>query len=241
MNRILFENGEIQGGRVELRRDDVRARHMADVLHVEEGDFVKTGEINAKTGLSKIVSMDGERIVLEPNHDSEALKPWVDLILAPPRPRSLKRLLPQLTALGVGDIVLVGAKKVEKDFWGATLLKEDIYRPLLIEGLMQSGTTALPRILPRRNFRAFIRDELEALYGEDKRRIVAHPYLSKDTESAEATYRGAGRLLLAVGPEGGWTDGEVEMLEAASFKRYSLGGRILRTDTALIALLAKLM
>ena len=48
------------------------------------------------------------------------------------------------------------------------------------------------------------------------------------------------RLTLAVGPEGGWTDAEVEMLEANGFARYSLGGRILRTDTALIALLARL-
>ena len=48
-------------------------------------------------------------------------------------------------------------------------------------------------------------------------------------------------LTLAVGPEGGWTDEEVELLEAHGFARYSLGPRILRTDTAVIALLARLM
>ena len=44
-----------------------------------------------------------------------------------------------------------------------------------------------------------------------------------------------------MGPEGGWTDDEVELLEAHGFARYSLGPRILRTDTAVIALLARQM
>ena len=42
----------------------------------------------------------------------------------------------------------------------------------------------------------------------------------------------AGRLLLAIGPEGGWTDEEVALLKAHGFARHSLGPRILRTDTA---------
>ena len=46
------------------------------------------------------------------------------------------------------------------------------------------------------------------------------------------------RPLLAIGPEGGWTDNEVELLEAHGFRRFSLGPRILRTDTAAIALIA---
>jgi RsmE family RNA methyltransferase len=49
------------------------------------------------------------------------------------------------------------------------------------------------------------------------------------------------RPVLAIGPEGGWTDDEVARLEAHGFRRMSLGPRILRTDTATIALLARLM
>ena len=48
-------------------------------------------------------------------------------------------------------------------------------------------------------------------------------------------------ILLAIGPEGGWIDDEVALLEEHGFVRYSLGSRILRTDTATIALLAQLM
>ena len=47
--------------------------------------------------------------------------------------------------------------------------------------------------------------------------------------------------VLAIGPEGGWTDEEVAKLIDNGFRGYSLGSRILRTDTATIALLAQLM
>ena len=149
----------------------------------------------------------------------------------------MKRLLPQLAAMGVGRIVLVGARKVEKDFWGATLLKEENYRPLFVEGLMQAGTSIMPTLETRRNFRRFVADELDSLFPT-ARRIVAHPYAAQQPRtSSPATGR---RLLLAIGPEGGWTDDEVAMLEAKGFERHSLGPRILRTDTATIALLARL-
>ncbi len=240
MNRILFEKYEIIDGVAEFSGE--RAAHIAEVLHSEVGDTVKTGELDGKIGtgaIKKIECVEGKdsrsyTVRIELEHAGESLKPWVDLILAPPRPRVFKRLLPQLAAMGVGDIVLVGAKKVEKAFWGATVLKEENYRPLLVDGLMQSGTTIVPRLELRRNFVKFIREELDSLYP-DSVRIVAHPY---NAEMIGAPPKG--RMLLAIGPEGGWTDEEVELLKSKGFQCRSLGGRILRTDTATIALLAKL-
>ncbi|MBO7236707.1 MAG: 16S rRNA (uracil(1498)-N(3))-methyltransferase [Kiritimatiellae bacterium] len=240
MNRILFEKSEITDGVAEFSGE--RAAHIVEVLHSEVGDTVKTGELDSKIGtgvvkkIETLESKDGKSYVirLELSHTGESLQPWADLILAPPRPRVFKRLLPQLAAMGVGDIVLVGAKKVEKAFWGATVLKEENYRPLLVDGLMQSGTTIVPRLELRRNFVRFIREELDSLYP-DSTRIVAHPYNAEPIGEPPQ-----GRLLIAIGPEGGWTDEEVELLKSKGFQCRSLGGRILRTDTATIALLAKL-
>lgn len=237
MNRILFESSEITDGLVVF--GGTRARHVAEVLHAQPGQIIKTGVVNGSVGTSVIESLekdgDGYRVSARVDHSQTALGSWVDIILAPPRPRAMKRLLPQLAAMGVGRMFLVGAKKVEKDFWGATLLKEENYRPLLIDGLMQAGTSEIPVIETRRNFRKFVEEELESLFSDSRRRIVAHPYGAGDGAT-----RSQGRLLLAVGPEGGWIDDEVALLEKHGFERYSLGQRILRTDTALIALLAKL-
>lgn len=236
MNRILFEPNEIGPDGI-ARVRDARAEHILKVLHGERGQTLKTGEVNGPLGTGEIVAIADGEVAVKVQHADAGLEPWADLILAPPRPRVMKRMLPQLAALGVGRLVLVGAQKVEKDFWGATLLKEAIYRPLLIDGLMQGAVASrVPEILVRRNFGKFVREELDACFGTAARRIVAHPY---GDSCAETQGRG-GRLVLAVGPEGGWTDAEVELLESKGFARRSLGPRILRTDTATVALLARL-
>lgn len=239
MNRILFEKSEISGGIAVF--GGARAAHVANVLRAEAGDTIKTGEIDGKVGTSEIVEVSPDRVVARVAHDGESVRPWADLILAPPRPRAFKRLLPQLIAMGVGRIVLIGAQKVEKDFWGATILKEENWRPVAVDALMQSGATAMPRIELRRNFRKFAQEELDAMFPHGAR-IVAHPggegAWNVAWRLAEEAPRAAARLLFAIGPEGGWTEEEVAMLEGRGFARVSLGPRILKTETAAVALLA---
>ena len=190
MNRILFEKDEIRDGIATFGGE--RAEHVMNVLHGEVGQVLKTGEIDGKIGTGEIIECsnvrmfesgnDGPVIKVRCHHQEESLRPWVDLILAPPRPRVMKRLLPQLATLGVGRIFLVGAKKVEKDFWGATLLKPENYRPLLIDGLMQAGTSILPTLETRRNFRKFVKEEIDGIWPE-ARKIVAHPYTVPEASS----------------------------------------------------------
>ena len=256
MNRILFEKSEIADGRAAF--SDGRAEHVLNVLHGTVGQVLKTGEIDGPAGTSVIEEirnlherepgsaqrgnglLSGE-IVVRCSHAEKTAEPWVDLILAPPRPRVLKRLLPQLAAMGAGKIVLVGAEKVEKAFWGAQLVKEEIYRPLLVDGLMQCGTTVLPAIRIEKSFRRYVESRMEAEFaGHEK--IVAHPPDPAAPDASGAReFQTARRPVVAIGPEGGWTDGEVSLLESKGFVRYSLGSRILRTDTATVAVIAQLM
>lgn len=260
MNRILFTTDEIRDDRAVF--DDVRAEHVLNVLHGSVGQTLKTGVVDGPIGTATIEAIEPlapnpetglarGRITVRCTHDRAALAPWVDLILAPPRPRAMKRLLPQLAQMGVGRIVLVGAEKVEKSFWGAQLLKEAVYRPLLLDGLMQAGTTAMPVVQVEKSFRHYLeKGRFEADFVTASKRVVAHPYAARgqspkkggQAPTAEGERSPAtGRILVAIGPEGGWTDVEVGLLEAHGFERQSLGARILRTDTAVIALLARLM
>ena len=252
MNRILFEKAEIMDGIATFGGE--RAEHVMNVLHGEVGQILKTGEVDGLIGTSEIVeilTMESNvgncggsdssapiRIRARVDHTEKSIEPWIDVILAPPRPRVMKRLLPQLATMGVGRIVLVGAQKVEKDFWGATLLKEENYRPLLIDGLMQGGTSIIPKIECWKSFNRFLREGLPSFATTE--RIVAHPYVEKVGEKSWS-WRTDAKPLLAIGPEGGWTDEEVAKLIENGFRGYSLGSRILRTDTATIALLAQLM
>ena len=111
----------------------------------------------------------------------------------------------------------------------------ETYRPLLIEGLQQARDTRVPLVSIHRRFKVLIEDELDGLSPKTLR-LVAHP--GSDRTIASSVSRGADeRVLLAVGPEGGWNAFELELVERYGFSRIRMGPRTLRSDTACIALL----
>jgi len=250
VNRILFSAEEVQpDGTVTLT--DFRATHIRDVLRSGVGDTLRTGIINGQVGTSRIERMDSDNIRLTTHHNETALEPWIDLILAAPRPKVLKRLWAQLTALGVGKIIILNAFRVEKCYFDSQWLDPAFYTPLLIEGLMQAGTSRMPEVQIKPRFKPFVEDELDTLFP-DTQRLLAHP-----AEAHPAVAHGAPPLahpvaahgvhamqcrpVLAIGPEGGWIDYELKLLTAKGFAPFSLGTRTLRTDTAALALIAALM
>lgn len=234
LNRILIEPDEFRADGT-VRLSDARAAHVREVLRAAPGQVIRTGTVDGNAGRSRVLEVSEAHVLLLPEHDDVSEAPWLDLLLAVPRPKVLKRLWPQLAALGVGRVFLLNASKVEKCYFSSQWLEPAHYRPLLIEGLTQAGLTRLPevRVCPR--FRPFVEDELEACFPRSLR-LLAHP-----GPRGGLPPRPSGlRPLLAVGPEGGWTDYELGMLEARGFRRFSLGGRTLRTDTACVALIAVL-
>jgi len=244
VNRILLEPAEI-GPDCRAVFGGVRAEHVRTVLKGTVGQVLKTGVIGGDIGQSVIEAISQESVAVLCTHDRPPLPPWCDLVLAPPRPRVMKRLLPQLATIGVRRIFLVGAEKVEKAFWGAQLLKPEIYRPLLVEGLMQGAvSTELPEIHQVRNFRRWLGSgDFEREFAGLNTRIVAHPYpMGTVPASAMGTVPASAMgtvPVFAIGPEGGWTDAEVAALEEHGFMRHALGPRILKTETAAIALLSR--
>lgn len=236
MNRILFEPEEIApDGTVTLAGDE-RASHILRVLGAKPGQVLRTGTINGRAGTSLVLEADERAVRLRAEHSQELPEPWLDLLLAAPRPKALKRLWPQLAALGVGRVVVINAAKVEKCYFSSQWLDPRHVRPLLVEGLMQAGTTRLPDVLVRPRFKPFVEDELDELFsGQSK--LLAHPGPRTERLDGEALGR---RPVLAVGPEGGWTEYELRMLRGRGFAPFSLGGRTLRTDTACVALVSVL-
>lgn len=238
MNRILLEASEIDAeGRAVLRGH--RAEHILRVLRAVPGQRIKTGVIDGLAGFSTVTAIapDGT-VTLTIWHTEAAPEPWFDLLLAAPRPKVLKRLWAQLVALGAARIFILNAAKVEKDYFGSQWTEPEAYRPLLVEGLTQAGTTRLPEVHVCERFKPFMEDEFGGLFARQPLRFIAHP-------GPRAFVRGeipppSSRPVLAVGPEGGWTDYELDTFRGHGFQPFSLGGRPLRTDTACIALIAVL-
>ena len=189
--------------------------------------------------------------------------PPVDLILACPRPIRLERLLPVIACMGVGKLILVGATKVEKSYWGAQLFRQpDTVQNYLEEGLSQACSDyRLPKVIIEQKLHLFlgskdgkIEGTIDALFPPDEYiRVVAHPPVPSDASSANKQSLGSMRMtqlqreklvkakkkvVVAIGPEGGWTDSEMHAFLRREFQPVHAGERVLRTDMAVPALLA---
>ena len=236
MNLILIEPAELDGaGRATI--DGARAAHAIDVLRVRPGHLVRVGIVDGPIGEGQVERVAPHAVTLSCTFTVEPPRPAVDLLLAVPRPKVLKRLWAQVAALGVGRIVLTNAARVERNYFDAQALDPRIYRPLIIEGLQQARDTHVPQVRIERQFRKFVEDDLDAFFGPGAR-LLAHPDAASFTVHAALFGRPASRVLVAVGPEGGWNDFEMRLLEARGFVRVSMGQRTLRSDTAVLALLA---
>ena len=236
VNLILLEPGEVDAqGRVVL--SDQRAVHLRDVLRAVPGGSVRCGVVDGPQGLARIETVSESQVVLQCVLDQEAPPaPRVDLLLALPRPKVMNRLWAQLAAMGVDRIILTNACKVERVYFDTHVLREDHYRPLLLEGLQQAQDTRLPRVTIHRQFRKLVEDELATLSPGSRRLLADSPAGQRFSDLARSA--DSERVLLAVGPEGGWTDFERRLLMEHGFTQVSMGARTLRSDTACIALLS---
>lgn len=238
MNIIIIEQNEITNDVIRL--SDRRADHVRDVLHSSPGDTLKIGILNGPTGVGTVESINHQYIQLRLAQLKETPPArQIDLILALPRPIMLKRILTQAVTLGVDRIYLINANRVEKSFFQTALLAKENYLPLLIQGLEQAMITRMPEVSIHKRFRPFIEDILPIVSKNNSIKITAHPEARLKLHEVIPS-RSEGNILLAVGPEGGWNDFEIEKFKQAGFQIFTMGPRILKVDTAIIALLSQI-
>jgi RsmE family RNA methyltransferase len=238
MNLVLMEPGEVAADGT-VRLDGRRAEHLLHVLGARPGQVLRVGILNGPLGSGVVEEMRDSAVALRCTFDRPALPPTgVSLLLALPRPKVLRRLWAPLASLGVERIVLTNAAKVEREYFDTHWLDPANYGPLLLEGLEQSGDTRLPEVHIERRLKPLVEDSLVSLSPRGPR-LMAHPRAGVPMGSV-VRERGE-PVLLAVGPEGGWTDYETDLLTRHGFTSVSLGERTLRSDTACVALVAMLI
>ena len=235
MNLILLDPHEVAADQSCTLADE-RARHVFRVLKLAPGDSLRIGLVDGPCGTARLTASDANSVTFTCDFEPEApTVPPVDLLLAMPRPKVMKRLWAQLAALGVGRILITNAEKVERFYFDTHVLEPDFYRGLLREGLQQARDTRMPVVSVHRELKPLLEDLVPAEFG-DHLKLIADPGEHPAPAHVIGPARPA-RVLLAIGPEGGWNDHERTLFTRARFHPTSLGPRPLRTDTATLALL----
>ena len=165
----------------------------------------------------------------------------VTLMAALPKGNGFDEVVRQATELGVASIVPVTS---DRTLLKPSAQKVDRWRRIAAEAAEQSERQIVPEILEPVSFEFAVKD-----CGQKYRYICVargknrhlwdcvsgleppQPPLLRGEQEPEAE-RGELSIAIAVGPEGGWTDGEVERAIEFGFEPVSLGSRILRAVTA---------
>ncbi len=234
MNLLLLEPAEsaaastLIGGR--------RATHMRAVQRATPGATLRAGVIGGGLGEVTVLADDGAAFTVAYRAGAErppAPLP-LQLVVALPRPKMVNRLLQAITAMGVKQITFINSWRVEKSYWQSPQLGADNIRLQLLLGLEQGVDTQLPTVTFEPLFKPFVEDRLAAQCG-DGLRLLAHPGGSEPCPVAATA-----PATLVVGPEGGFIDYEVALLAEQGFSAVTMGPRILRVETAVVALASRL-
>jgi RsmE family RNA methyltransferase len=231
MNLLLLQPGEVGADGV-VRLTGRRHEHAREVLRVQAGQTVRVGERGGLVGTAQVLGETKEALELRVTlSEPPPARAGVDVVLAIPRPKALKRVIPALASLGVDRVVLVNASRVEKSYFDSKVLAREFLDGLIDLGLEQARDTVPPVIEVRERFKPFVEDELAGWAHPVK--LVPHPVTTRRLAAVPA----AQRVVVAIGPDGGWVPFEVELLERAGFTAVSLGERILRVEVAVPAVL----
>ncbi|MNO46494.1 16S ribosomal RNA methyltransferase RsmE [compost metagenome] len=234
MNLLLLEQADFTAAdRVVLR--DRRFIHMQEVHRCAVGDSLRVGQLGGLMGRAEVLRLEGHEAELQVSLDQPPpAKLPLTLVLALPRPKMLRRVLQTVSAMGVAKLVLVNSYRVEKSFWQTPFLEPEALREQLVLGLEQARDTVLPEVIIEKRFKPFVEDRLPTIVAGTLG-LVGHP------GNYPACPRGLDEpVTLAIGPEGGWIPYEVDLLAKAGLAPVQLGERILRVETAVPALLARL-
>lgn len=208
--------------------------HLKKHVDVQVGDTLKVGIRDAKRYLTEVVAIEEKVIRVKPlQEESVPAKLAVTLIVAMPRPKVLRRLIMDSVTLGVEKIILLHSYRVDKSYWQSPFLQQlDQYVNL---GLEQAGDTIAPQIEIYKRFKPFVEDVLPNMISAGCPAYVAHPY----TEN-KMPYAIDHPCTILIGPEGGFIPYEIDLLEKNGCLAFSLGNRIIRTETVISYVLGRL-
>ena len=213
------------------------AHHLGRVLRAQPGQLYELSD-GHRVRLGRIEKVTRDRVDFSLLEEIPAHQPAIDitLLLAIVKFDAFEWAIEKATELGVSTIVPLAAARSEKALLAAAGKRAERWQKLLAEASQQSRRVRVPALQavsqPTQAFTAHAAAAAKILLSEQP----AAPPLRQILQGAPAQHK----AVLAIGPEGGWTDTELSAAQAHNFRQASLGKLILRTETAVAAALASI-
>ena len=259
MNIILLRQEELSDGNFSFAKTDERFLHIKKVLKLGAGAVFKAGIIDGEKGAAEITSFSDELLTARftasedaGGGDDVSVLPPIRLILGFPRPIQLRRILRDVAGLGIEALYLTGTELGEKSYLKADIAAETEIERLLIDGCSQAGDTHIPKVYRAYSVRHFFDRYEDDIRPDHLRAVLDVPFQIEHAHSEQGDtlcipvmyplpqlqWDGKQTLWLAVGNERGWSLNERLLFAKKQFTAYTMGQRILRTETAVTSAVA---
>ncbi|WP_010582979.1 16S rRNA (uracil(1498)-N(3))-methyltransferase [Schlesneria paludicola] len=218
-----------------VRLVETEAHHLVHVLRHDVGDQVELFDGRGLAAICRITAVrkrDADLEILTSRRDPVPLT-LLTLATGVPKGDRFEWLIEKATELGVARVIPLTTTRSVVDPRDSKL---DKLRQTVITACKQSGQNHLMEITPVVAWTEFLRDHDPAA-----ELLIAHPrgadvgLVSEDAKSSSRA------IIAAIGPEGGFSDDEVQSAVTHGAKIIRLGPRILRIETAALALAAKIL
>jgi len=209
--------------------------HLGRVLRAQTGQLYELSD-GERVWLGRIENVSRDRVQFALIEELPAVHPNVEvtLLLSVVKFDSLEWALEKATELGVSTIVPLATERSEKALLAAAAKRSERWKRILLEASQQSRRLRVPVL------RELAKPEAAFSSVKDSLRVMLSERATASSLRSILEGRRTTKAVLAIGPEGGWTESEFALAQNSSFLDASLGRLILRTETAVIAALASL-
>lgn len=232
MRRFFIEKEKVQGDKTTLTGQD--ARHLKDVLRLNVGDAVFLIDGQGLEYHSDILEIQSDHVVLHIRSVTERSREspvHITVAQAFLKDKKMDVLLRQLTELGINRFLpFYAARSVAKPDQSRLKNRMTRWEKIVRESIKQCERTRLPEICDTVSFPTMldqaVSSDLNIMFWENSTALLADHSKKKPAH-----------VFIVLGPEGGFTDGEVQAAKEKGFITASLGPRILKAETASLAAL----
>ncbi len=217
--------------------DPELAHHLKNVMRLKPGEkLVLVDELEKQPYLSQIEALQNQHVTVTviqalPVNVSDVSTSVVAAVCLIKGPR-WDWMLQKLTELGISEIIPVISERTIIDVKKPET-KLERWSQILKNAAEQSERVFIPKIRPPLSLTAFVSQA-----QQEKRllKLVASEHATVPLSQALQGRADYGKMLFVVGPEGGWSDAELGLLQDGGFQSVSLGDKILRSETAALYL-----
>jgi len=216
----------------ETRLPDAEARHLKNVLRIREGERVELFDGKGGNWNGVVEFRRGEVLVCDLEKIPSIYQPSARLALAMAmiKPARFEWALEKATELGVDEIIPLYTARGEIRISGDKIIgRLTRWDRIVKEASKQCRRADVPRVRSPLEFRGFITSEEYSV----KNKILFDE--KTDNQWLPNRVESAGDTIICIGPEGGWTEDEIESAEKTGYDVFGLGRRVLRAETAAIA------